>query len=88
MQLLEILETSKTPDSPFWAQFSVLCKGCPYCNLVPVNRYVHLIISMPIYASSYNHYNYVYVLAECSIKKGDFCYALDIILRLKRMHFC
>ena len=30
---------------------------------------------MPIYALSYNCYNYVYVLAKCSIKEGDFRYA-------------
>ena len=39
-----------------------------------------------IYLLSHNSYNYVYVLAKYSIY-GDFCYAFDIILRLKRMHF-
>ena len=32
--------TSKTPIPPLMAQFTELCKGCPYCNIVPVNQYV------------------------------------------------
>ena len=42
---------------------------------------------MPIYALSYNRYNYVYVLADYSTKEGKFLLCLDIILGLKRMHF-
>ena len=78
---------SKTPVPPLLGQFTEPCEGCPHSNIVPVNWYVHLIISVPIYALSYNRYNYVYVLAEYSIKKGDFCCTFNIILRLKRMCF-
>ena len=74
--------------SPFGPVHRAL-RGLPYSNIVPVNRYVHLIISMPIciYALSYNRYNYVYVLAAYSIKEGKFCYAFNINLHLRRMHF-
>ena len=75
--------TSKPLFFHFWTQSITLSKGCLFSNFVPVYQYVYLIISVPVYALSYN----VCVLAEYSIKEEDFRCAFPIILRLKRMHF-
>ena len=70
--LLETLSYLKNPcPSPF-EQAHRAQQGLPYGSIVPVDRYVHLIISVPVYALSYNHYNYVCVLADYSIKEGKF----------------
>ena len=52
----------KPPLFPFWTQFTKLSKGCLFSNPVPM----HLCIVL------YRCYNYVCVLAEYSIKEGDF----------------
>ena len=64
--------TSKTPIPPLLGQFAEPCEGCPHNNIVPVNRDVHLIISMPIYALSYSHYYSVYMLTDYSIRGEKF----------------
>ena len=72
MGFLKTLGHLKNPwSSPFGPVHRAL-RGLPYSNIVPVNRYVHLIISMPIYALSYGCYSYVYVLADYSIREGKF----------------
>ena len=82
--------TSKTPIPPLMAQFTELCKGCPYCNIVPVNQYV---LYIELFLCLYMHcpiiiiIMYIYVLAEYSIKEEDICYSFNIILRVKRMCF-
>ena len=50
--------TQKPLFLPFGPVHTAL-RGLPYSNIVPVNRYVHLIISMPIYALSCNRFDYV-----------------------------
>ena len=72
MGFLETLGHLKNPSSPPFGPVHRALLGLPYNNIVPVNRYVHLIISMPIHALSYNPYNYVYILADYSIKEGKF----------------
>ena len=80
--------TSKTPLLPLLdTVHHTLSKGCLVSNLVPVNWYVYLFFSVPVYALSYIIIiTYVCVMAEYSIKEEDFPCAFDIILYLKRMH--
>ena len=66
MGFLQTLGHLKTPVPPLLGQFT------EPCNIVPVNWFVHLIISMPTYALSYNRYDFVYVLADYFIKEGKF----------------
>ena len=56
---------------PFWASSQSLTgptlqQYCPCQSVCTFN------FSMPIHALSYNPYNYVYILADYSIKEGKF----------------
>ena len=70
--IFEILGHLKNPRSSPLEPVHRALRGLPYSNIVPVNWYVLLINSMLIYALSNNHYNYVDVLANYSIKEGKF----------------
>ena len=87
MGFLETLGHLKNPSSPPFGPVHRALLGLPYNNIVPVNRYVHL-----IFLCLYMHYPiipiimYTYWLIIPS-KKENFCCAFDINLPLKRMHF-
>ena len=72
MGFSETLGHLKNPHSSPFGPVHRALESCPHSNIVPVNRYVHLNISMPIYALSYGCYSYVYVLANYSIREGKF----------------
>ena len=89
MGLLETLGHLKNPHSSPYGPVHRALQGLPIVQYCPCQSVctVHWIIPLLIYALSYNNYNYVYVLAEYSIKEEDICYSFNIILRVKRICF-
>ena len=65
--ILETLGHLKTPFLPLLSSVHRALGGLPYSNIVPVNQYVHLILSMPIYALSPNHYIIMYMCQPTSV---------------------
>ena len=72
MGFLETLGHLKTPFLPLLSSVHRALGGLSYSNIVPVNRYVYLIICAYICIVSYSLYSYVYVSANCFIEKGNF----------------
>ena len=61
MGFLETLSPLKNPVPPSLESVQRALGGLPYSNIVPVNRYVHLIILAPLYALFHNHYTIMYM---------------------------
>ena len=56
MRFLETLGHLKNPVPPPSGSVHRALGGLPYSNIVPVNRYVYFIYSVPIYALSHTCY--------------------------------
>ena len=81
MGFVETLIHLKTPSLPLLSSVHRALGGLSYSNIVPVNRYVYLIILClyVICIVSHSLYKHVYVSADCSIEKGNSAILLHLI---------